>query len=80
MKAALIAPEKQSLEATEIHSHVDIVRLAGRDTIESDALGSAGDRLVPVPGRAALAGADHGKALKDVVTDLEELRVRATHL
>lgn len=45
MKALLIDPEKQSLEPIEIQGRDDIVKLIGYDTIESDAVGSAGDRL-----------------------------------
>ena len=45
MKALLIDPQKQSLEPIEIQGRDDIVKLIGYDTIESDAVGSAGDRL-----------------------------------
>lgn len=45
MKALLITPEHRSVEAIEIAGHEDIVRLIGFDTIESDAVGTAGDRL-----------------------------------
>jgi hypothetical protein len=45
MKAFLIDPEKQSLEPIDIQGHEDIVKLIGYDTIESDAVGTAGDRL-----------------------------------
>ena len=45
MKALLIDPEKQSLEPIEIQGRDDIVKLIGYDTIESDAVGPAGDRL-----------------------------------
>ncbi len=45
MKAFLINPESKSIEAVDIQSQDDIARLIGFDTIESDAVGSAGDRL-----------------------------------
>jgi hypothetical protein len=45
MKALLIDPEKQSLEPVEIQGREDIAQLVGYDSIESDAVGSAGDRL-----------------------------------
>lgn len=45
MKALLIDPEKRSIEPVEINGREDIARLIGFDTIESDAVGSAGDRL-----------------------------------
>ena len=45
MKALLINPENRSLEPIDIKSREDIVKLIGYDTIESDAVGTAGDRL-----------------------------------
>jgi hypothetical protein len=45
MKALLINPESQSIEAIDITSHADLASLIGYDTIESDAVGTAGDRL-----------------------------------
>ena len=45
MKALLITPEHRSIEAIEIAGREDITRLIGFDTIESDAVGTAGDRL-----------------------------------
>lgn len=45
MKAFLIAPEAQSIESVEVASLDDIKGLIGFDTIESDAVGSQGDRL-----------------------------------
>ena len=45
MKALLITPETQAIEAIEINSHVDIVKLIGYDTIASDEIGPEGDRL-----------------------------------
>lgn len=45
MKALLITPDKQSIEAIDINGHDNIAKLIGFDTIESDAVGTAGDRL-----------------------------------
>ena len=45
MKAILIKPDTRSVEPVDLDSHGDIVRLVGYDTIESDAVGNAGDRL-----------------------------------
>jgi hypothetical protein len=45
MKAILINPEKRSVEAIDIQGRDDLVRLIGYDTLESDAVGKAGDRL-----------------------------------
>ena len=45
MKAFLITPDKQSIEAININGREDIAKLIGYDTIESDAVGTAGDRL-----------------------------------
>lgn len=45
MKAILINPEKRSVEAIDIQGRDDLVRLIGYDTLESDAVGTAGDRL-----------------------------------
>ncbi len=45
MKALLITPENRSIEAIDIGGHDDIARLIGFDTIESDAVGTEGDRL-----------------------------------
>ncbi|MBS1218560.1 MAG: hypothetical protein H6R21_1693 [Proteobacteria bacterium] len=45
MKAILIVPETQSMAAIDISGREDIARLIGFDTIESDAVGMAGDRL-----------------------------------
>jgi hypothetical protein len=76
-------------------------KLIGYDTIESDAVGSSGDRLyfdeecflrgssgrfqidnvIPVSGRAVLAGsADDGRTLRDVATGIESLRSRLKYL
>jgi hypothetical protein len=45
MRAILIKPETRSIEAVDIEGRDDIVRLVGYDTLESDAVGDAGDRL-----------------------------------
>jgi len=45
MKALLINPETRSIEAIDIGSQAELASLIGYDTIESDAVGTAGDRL-----------------------------------
>jgi hypothetical protein len=45
VKAILINPENRSVEAININGRDDIAKLIGFDTIESDAVGTAGDRL-----------------------------------
>ena len=45
MKAILIDPADRSLTVIDIGGREDIARLIGFDTIESDAVGSSGDRL-----------------------------------
>lgn len=45
MKALLINPEGRSIEPIDVADRTAIARLIGYDTIESDAVGSAGDRL-----------------------------------
>lgn len=45
MKAYLINPEQQSIEQVDIAGLDDIKSLVGFDTLESDAIGSGGDRL-----------------------------------
>jgi hypothetical protein len=101
MKALLINPETRSIESIDIGSHAELASLIGYDTIESDAVGSAGDRfyfdeecflrgtsgrfqidtLVPVSGRAVIAGsADDGATLRDVATDIEDVRSRIKYL
>jgi hypothetical protein len=44
-KAFLISPEQKSVEPIELSDENEIKTLIGFDTIESDAVGSAGDRL-----------------------------------
>ncbi len=45
MKAILINPEIRAIETVDIEGRDDIARLVGYDTLESDAIGTAGDRL-----------------------------------
>ena len=45
MKALLINPDEQAIEAIDIDGHVDIVKLIGFDTVTSDEIGPEGDRL-----------------------------------
>jgi hypothetical protein len=45
MKALLIKPDTRGIETVDIDSRADIARLVGYDTLESDAVGNAGDRL-----------------------------------
>jgi hypothetical protein len=45
MKALLINPETRSIEAIDVGSQAELASLIGYDTIESDAVGTAGDRL-----------------------------------
>lgn len=45
MKALLIDPATQSIEAIDIAGMDDIKAIIGYDTIESDAIGNDGDRL-----------------------------------
>jgi hypothetical protein len=45
MKAILINAQARTIEPVEINGREDIVRLVGYDTLESDAIGTAGDRL-----------------------------------
>ncbi len=45
MKAFLISAENQAIEAIDITNMEDIAKRIGFDTIESDAVGSQGDRL-----------------------------------
>ena len=45
MKAILINAQARSIEPIEIESREDIVKRVGYDTLESDAVGTQGDRL-----------------------------------
>jgi hypothetical protein len=97
MKAILIDPADRSLAVVDVGGREDIARLIGFDTIESDAVGTGGDRLhfdeecflrgtggrfqvdslVPISGRAVIAGSSgDGTTLRDVATDVEGLRSR----
>ncbi|MDZ7594754.1 MAG: hypothetical protein U0932_08890 [Thiobacillus sp.] len=101
MKALLINPETRSIESVDIGSHADLASLIGYDTIESDAVGTAGDRLyfdeecflrgttgrfqidtiIPVSGIGVIVGgADDGTTLRDVATDIEDVRSRIKYL
>ena len=101
MKALLITPETQAIEAIEIDSLDDIVKLIGYDTITSDEIGPEGDRLffdeecflrgttgrfqidtiIPVSGKGVIVGSpDDGTNLKDVVSDVENIKTRIKYL
>ena len=101
MKAWLINPEQRSIEAIDINSHAELAGLIGYDTLESDVVGTAGDRLyfdeecflrgtpgrfqidhvIPASGRAVVVGtAADGGTLRDVATDLDDLRARIRFL
>ena len=45
MRAILIQPDGRSMEAVDIQDRADLARLIGYDTLESDAVGNAGDHL-----------------------------------
>ena len=45
MKALLITPDTQNIEAIDISGHDDIVKLIGYETVTSDEIGPEGDRL-----------------------------------
>ena len=45
MKALLINPQDQTIAAVEVEDLAAIRQLVGYDTLESDAVGSEGDRL-----------------------------------
>lgn len=45
MKAYLIDAENHTIENIDVKNMDDIIRLVGYETIESDAVGNAGDRL-----------------------------------
>lgn len=101
MKAFLITPDNQSLESVEIDGLDDIKTLIGFDTLESDAISEAGDRIyfdeecflrgtagrfqldtiIPISGKAIIVGtADEAATLRDVVTNIDELRRRIKYL
>ncbi len=101
MKALLINPATRSIEAIDIGSQAELASLIGYETIESDAVGTAGDRLffdeecflrgttgrfqvdtlIPVSGRAVIVGTtDDGATLRDVATDIDDMRNRIKYL
>lgn len=101
MKAILISGEKRSTEAIDVDGQEAIAKLIGFDTIESDAVGTNGDRLyfdeecflrgtggrfqvdnlIPISGKAVIVGTTgDGAVLRDVATDLENLRGRIKYL
>jgi len=101
MKAYVITPASQSIEVVDIANLDDVKALIGFDTLESDAVGTEGDRLyfdeecflrgaagrfridkvIPVAGKGVVVGtSDGGLALRDVETDIEDLRRRITYL
>jgi hypothetical protein len=101
MKAIVISPATQSIETVDLATLDDIKAIVGYDTLESDAIGTEGDRLyfdeecflrgtsgrfqidsvIPVAGKGVIVGsADGGTALRDAVTDIEDLRRRIRYL
>ncbi len=101
MKAFLITPDTESIDVVEVATLDDVKSLIGFDTLESDAIGSDGDRLyfdeecslrgttgrfqidnvVPVAGPGVVVGtADDGATLRDVVTEIDDLRGRIKYL
>lgn len=45
MKAILITPDNETIEAIDVSSLDDIIKVIGYDTITSDEIGPQGDRL-----------------------------------
>jgi hypothetical protein len=45
MKAIVISPSTQSIETVDVASLEDVKAIVGYDTLESDAIGTLGDRL-----------------------------------
>ena len=45
MKAIVISPATQSIETIDVATLADIKAVVGYDTLESDAIGTRGDRL-----------------------------------
>ena len=99
--AIVISPATQSIETVDVATLADIKAIIGYDTLESDAIGTRGDRLyfdeecflrgtsgrfqidtvIPVSGRAVIVGtADDGATLRDVATDIEDVRSRIKYL
>lgn len=100
MKAYLITPDSQAIDTVDIAGMEDIKALVGYDTIESDAVGAAGDRLyfdeecflrgtsgrfqidtvIPVSGKAVVAGSAADGGLQDVAMTREDLEARLKYL
>ena len=101
MKAIVISPATQSIETVDVATLDDIKAVVGYDTLESDAIGTQGDRLyfdeecflrgtsgrfqidsvIPVAGKGVIVGTtDGGATLRDVVTDVDDLRRRIRYL
>jgi hypothetical protein len=101
MKAIVISPATQSIETVDVATLADIKAIIGYDTLESDAIGTQGDRLyfdeecflrgtsgrfqidsvIPVAGKGVIVGTtDGGITLRDVVTDVDDLRRRIRYL
>jgi len=101
MKALLITPDSEAIEAIEITGREDIVKLIGYETLEMDSVGEEGDRLyfdeecflrgskgrfqidkiIPVSGKGVIVGtAEDGESLRDVATDIADLRARIKFL
>ena len=101
MKAIVISPATQSIETVDLATVDDIKAIVGYDTLESDAIGTHGDRLyfdeecflrgtrgrfqidsvIPVAGKGVIVGTtDGGITLRDVVTDVDDLRRRIRYL
>ena len=101
MKAIVISPATQSIETVDLATLDDIRAVVGYDTLESDAIGTQGDRLyfdeecflrgtsgrfqidsvIPVAGKGVIVGTtDGGATLRDVVTDVDDLRRRIRYL
>ena len=97
----MISPATQSIETIDVATLADIKAVVGYDTLESDAIGTRGDRLyfdeecflrgtsgrfqidsvIPVAGKGVIVGtADSGTTLRDVVTDVDDLRRRIRYL
>ena len=97
----MISPATQSIETIDVATLADIKAVVGYDTLESDAIGTRGDRfyfdeecflrgtsgrfqidsVIPVAGKGVIVGtADSGTTLRDVVTDVDDLRRRIRYL
>ena len=86
--AFIISSEDKTIEPIEVSGAEDVQRMIGFDTIETDDVGDAGDRLffdeecfidklIPVAGKGVVVGvAGDGKTLSDVSISLDALRER----